>query len=791
VAVQQNFDYELSLWRPVVRRITDDQLWASVTQVNDESFVSIPVTSQAVYREEDTAAYLQAPFSELVGGAISQCLTVTSGSRSGYPYATTMPKLEYDTDYERMVFNLADNPNWASLDPANYIGSRFVMNEMVASPSTATYGLTPFQAGTYGLHPQVVTSTTPEFYEDNGTGTFQTKQDVWIVSGISDGLAGSPYAPLGAYRVLSVSERLSSGNGVTVSTVSYGTSSSFNRLFPACCVIESDAYKDFLFHCGGFSTWPGTISSVTTVFHREGTRTLVMSPAPYPVAKAGCVFNKDQGVVIVTGGATTTAPYCTNAGAFFNPQTEIWTSMVGTLNTARRDHKIVNVQEGVFLIIGGRSGVMDTVGHPDAEPVGVPIAECELLVMDTPVNIIPPIKTGSMSDARFAFGVCQLPDSRILVCGGVGWNKSNAGTILATEPELNLELRSCEIYDYETGIWTPIQGMHQPHSYCTCFYNKTLNRVYVYGGFDSRAVEWLDLETMEWHISTTVMSSANALTTGVKVCETVGFAPGGGTNNGTDLVTNTSCNALLTWNKFENRRTDGFNGCELTIKESSTGNIYIKNENYLGNFVGSEYALSNGATSFAEAFEAPPTTTGFGCFAWDLGQPFGISEQFTLNQEIQQGYKYNEIEVTSNIAIPEGTSIVLNYGYSTQTGPIKTFGLYGTKLRVDPGFVFPFTIASGSTCNILTHGTYQPATNELLGQFWLTASNAARALAIDTLRKITAANIPLTIETRYPGDRGLGNEGSPIKGNYKISEIVSCYGKDDLDLELEEARNGK
>jgi hypothetical protein len=54
---------------------------------------------------------------------------------------------------------------------------------------------------------------------------------------------------------------------------------------------------------------------------------------------------------------------------------------------------------------------------------------------------------------------------------------------------------------------------------------------------------------------------------------------------------------------------------------------------------------------------------------------------------------------------------------------------------------------------------------------------------------ISAAGIDLDIVTRYPGDRGLGAEGFPTFGNYKVSDIVPVFGRDDIEAELEEARS--
>jgi len=63
----QSYGYDLSFFRPVVKRIFDNSLWASVSQVNGVSSVSIPATSQAVQRTDTKAAYLHTPQQFYIG----------------------------------------------------------------------------------------------------------------------------------------------------------------------------------------------------------------------------------------------------------------------------------------------------------------------------------------------------------------------------------------------------------------------------------------------------------------------------------------------------------------------------------------------------------------------------------------------------------------------------------------------------------------------------------------------------------------------------------------------------
>ena len=64
---KQSYTYSLALFRPAVKRILDNQLWASVSQINGTSLVSIPSTSQAVQRSNTFAAYLHNPQIAYIG----------------------------------------------------------------------------------------------------------------------------------------------------------------------------------------------------------------------------------------------------------------------------------------------------------------------------------------------------------------------------------------------------------------------------------------------------------------------------------------------------------------------------------------------------------------------------------------------------------------------------------------------------------------------------------------------------------------------------------------------------
>lgn len=133
----------------------------------------------------------------------------------------------------------------------------------------------------------------------------------------------------------------------------------------------------------------------------------------------------------------------------------------------------------------------DSPADLDHAPVGRVLSTCE--VIDTAAGST---ATGGMASARFAAGLCTLPDGRILVVGGVGYQGGHDP--VETSQRLN-ELRGAELYNPAIGNWTRISDTVHPHSHCLAMLKG--RRVYVAGGLSSTAVEYLDLDDMTWHLS--------------------------------------------------------------------------------------------------------------------------------------------------------------------------------------------------------------------------------------------------------------------------------------------------
>lgn len=108
--------------------------------------------------------------------------------------------------------------------------------------------------------------------------------------------------------------------------------------------------------------------------------------------------------------------------------------------------------------------------------------------------------TNAMAYSRFAFGALLLPNGEVLVAGGIGY-KAGRDTAECSKTPPELELRSAEIYNPDARQWRSIPDMIDAHSYPAIGYDEGTNRVYVMGGFSSNRAEYLDLNTMTWHLS--------------------------------------------------------------------------------------------------------------------------------------------------------------------------------------------------------------------------------------------------------------------------------------------------
>ena len=153
----------------------------------------------------------------------------------------------------------------------------------------------------------------------------------------------------------------------------------------------------------------------------------------------GAVTLKGADKVLVVGGADgSSAPL--NQAAVYNPATDTW-QPAGTVQTPRRLHAVVRLDDGKVMVSGGLSG---------SSPTSPALAAVELY--DPATNAWTP--GTAMAAARWGHSAVLLPDKKILVAGGT---TIRAGQSLKA-------LRSAELYDPVAGTWSAAGDMTDARS---------------------------------------------------------------------------------------------------------------------------------------------------------------------------------------------------------------------------------------------------------------------------------------------------------------------------------------
>jgi hypothetical protein len=305
----------------------------------------------------------------------------------------------------------------------------------------------------------------------------------------------------------------------------------------------------------------------------------------------------------------------------------------------------------------------------------------------------------------------------------------------------------------------------------------------VVGGATSKKVEYLDLTTMTWHYSIAELDSVSYRGCGSMIGQIEGdptpypflVRVGGSYYNNLNQEKNVS-QAFSVQIYNEVARGNGVNG----IHKLTASNTFTTNPGWTK-------SGSNSVVTTVTAKEADVK----GPYLYDKTQVFSINGT-TLTSEtiIPQGRGCPILTITENISnIPLEGFFVANLGRKTQVGPVK-YTRVGSKIQPDPHFSFPEELLNVNLrLSLVTAGSYVPSINEQRGAFYVTASNAGLDAARQYVTDVSANGIDLDIEVRYPGDRGLGDEGNPVKGARKLSDVIEVFGPDNLDEFLEEARN--
>ena len=152
-------------------------------------------------------------------------------------------------------------------------------------------------------------------------------------------------------------------------------------------------------------------------------------------------------------------------------------------------------------------GSIQSAEHSGVQKPGMLLDSCEIF----DPNTVTMSNTGRMMLARTGHSATLLPDGRVLVVGGMAYNATSFYSRLV-DPTSDLlwgpseSTNQCEIYNPNSGRWEKISPAGVKRHNHTAIYLSDRNQVMIVGGtstFDDDVgiVEYLDLNTMTWHVS--------------------------------------------------------------------------------------------------------------------------------------------------------------------------------------------------------------------------------------------------------------------------------------------------
>ncbi len=466
--------------------------------------------------------------------------------------------------------------------------------------------------------------------------------------------------------------------------------------------------------------------------------------------------------VLVTGGTSnaTTGTTITSC-EIYDQSADTWTAKASMAH-ARCQHAQILLPNGKVLVIGGRKITAGSVLTAYNGATDVILASCE--VYDPAGNTW--TSTGSMSMARVHHSALLLPNGKVLVVGGRGYDPTHEVASVAA-------LSSCEIYDPATGRWAPAGSMADAYMAGQAAVLLPIkNQVLVVGGTSSHTNR-LDLATMKWRSGPPAVATYQQDVVAVAMADDVVFLGGGYNGSG-----NTTTVAQLYIPNDDTIAAGGLNGQFMVATvPTDTTFTYLTNEQ--------AYTL-NAGTPVATPVGAAASTVP-GPFSFDvLGGVAITGSESDLAEDLAEGHQYATIEVADATQFPDAPGwLVFAFGYENQVAPVRYLGrLSSTTLSLDYKFRFTANVPAGAkVCLLANKGSYTPTSPETVGSFYATASAAGRVAASAAVDEVVAGGIVVNKTIAYPGDRGLGGEGLPAEGTTKLSDKVAVWGSDDLDAE--------
>lgn len=744
--VSQILFEDLMFFRPVRHTLYDQSRRVIVAQTQPGLNIEIPATTLAVSRSPGTAAYLETPAEYSVSDLfrINDEVTVTTTDPSGLSVGD-----QFFIDQTEATVEFISSM-WVVTPPSTTPGTvsgNFVID--VATGTTDASILTTIsEADTFeGVYHRVL-RLPEELLMIVGGESQLADVSTTLPNPVIFEITGD--TTVNGERQQTYQWTRLSGDTLTVDRRDFGA----NVLSDGRVLLTGGHNSTNLLVVAPTNSWDIIVYNNT-----PGDNYMVSGVMPVALGAHGQCEMED-GNVLVSGGWTTAWTDLLTASYVMDPDSYIWTT-VASMKDARVQHQLIHIDNRV-LAIGGRHSNL----NPNATN-GTVLNTCE--IYSTSGNTW--TRTGSMSSARFGFGSVTMPDGRIMVVGGIGYNP--------TRSQISVTLKSTEIYDPNTGFWTAGPPMAFARDWPTV--ELIGNSVFVAGGLDVSAVEILNLETMKWSRAAAdlVAPSMYRSQGGLAGSDTL-VVIGGSIDANSDSTPDTT---LKLNNVMVQNQATLLNGGLNTLSTVETvidpNSFTYKTPEHLGyTFSPTGSVVPFKALASADAAPGP--------FVFDPIDGVSITSIFSIiTMELEQDQHYNILEVADATVFPDEPGyLVFNFGYENSVAPVQYMGrLSGTELALDAGFKFPVTVPVNATVILLRDRLpFIPDQSDEVGSFWATDSASGRIAAQLAIDETVAAGIDVDVKVIYPGSRGLGAEEFPNDGNYKLSDVVSVFGGNDLDL---------
>lgn len=425
---------------------------------------------------------------------------------------------------------------------------------------------------------------------------------------------------------------------------------------------------------------------------------------------------------------------------------------------------------GIYYDYQASSGDFD---YANTERLGIILNTCE--IYDPATNRW--TRTGGMGKTRTFHKAVLLPNDRVLVIGGLGYDPSQGGQPLAVYPIVD-----AEIWNPITNTWYPAGKTAYQRDSLIAQYLPQRGQVIVAGGSYTTATEIFDVNKQTWSIGSAVLpqlihKASSSLIGNGEILVLGGYEPNTKISNNMPL--------LYVPNN------DLFMGGSLNGPVAVAAVVDANTFQYItpGQLAYTSVPSGGSLTSFKEAHTAIK-----GPFLWDPNNGVAVTAvDAVIQTDLNIGHQYVSVTVDNATVFPDTDGwLVFDFGYQNQVGPVRYYGLLSsTQLALDFSFKFTDTVSAGTKVTLLvSKAPYSPsaAVAETVGSLYLTDSSAGRIAASKAIDGAVAAGVVVDKTVVYPGDRGLGGEGLPASGSYKVSDKVSIWGSDDQDADLAAAR---